>query len=280
MLINCFDSFCIIEQMDDKSFIIKSYLNGLSTVKISKIINMSPSSIRNILIKNGVTLRSNKINSKKYDIDENYFENINSPQKAYWLGFIYADGYVTKNKVGITLNKDDIDHLYKFKESLNSSYPVHVYKSNSNWSKGEYCRILITNDKIVNDLIRLGVLRNKSNVLEPPKYVPDKLINDFIRGYFDGDGCLSKNGNSFYFSLIGTPNFINWIIDYFKNILKIECKNISKRHDNDIVVSCKYFGESCFLIINLLYKNADIYLKRKYERYVKAVKYFSQIYQK
>lgn len=71
------------------------YNSGLSTVKIGKMFGKHYSTVRNILINNGVKLRSNKINSRKYTINENYFKNIDTEEKAYWLGFIYADGYIS-----------------------------------------------------------------------------------------------------------------------------------------------------------------------------------------
>ena len=55
--------------------------------------------------------------------DEHSFDVIDTEEKAYWLGFLYADGNVsnTKNEVGITLQSSDIKHLYKFKTFLKSS---------------------------------------------------------------------------------------------------------------------------------------------------------------
>ena len=94
------------------------YLHGISTVKLGKKYNVSPAYFCRWFNKLGLPIRSNKENSRKYYINHNYFEIINTEEKAYWLGFIYADGYVQSNRntknIGITLSNIDYNHLIKF----------------------------------------------------------------------------------------------------------------------------------------------------------------------
>lgn len=256
------------------------YSDGMSTLKISKQIGLHYSSIRNILIKNNIPLRNNKENSRKYVVNSMFFDDINTEEKAYWLGFIYADGYITSNKFGVSLKDIDFHHLEKLNDSLQSTYPIHIYKSNSEWSQNKYCRLLITDDYIINSLINNGVFRNKSKILKPPVNIPKELIRHFIRGYFDGDGGIIKNGNSFYATFMGTDIFIEWLNYIIKNDIGVEYKKLEKRKETDCVISSKYFGNDCYKLICYLYEDSHIYLDRKYERYIKATQKFSQLYQK
>lgn len=255
------------------------YLDGLSTVKIGEILGIHYSQVRVILLRNNITLRNNRTNSRKYKVNEFYFDVIDTENKAYWLGFIYADGYITSNKFGVSLKDTDSRHLEKLKSDLESDYPIHIYKSNSEWSHNKYCRLLITSEYLSESLIKNGVFRRKTEILKPPQTVPNELIRHFIRGYFDGDGGIIKNGNSYYATFIGTPDFIDWINMVINNETGVKCEYYEKRHKYDYVVSIKYFGEDCYKVIKYLYNYSNIYLDRKYERYIKATIKFSQLYQ-
>ena len=119
---------------DNKEQMLKLYDSGLSTIKIANIFNCAPGVVYSALKDVGCKFRSNKVNSRKYTLDESYFSKIDTHEKAYWLGFIAADGYVSNNNrygtkyIGITLNANDIEHLYKFKEAINYTGDIKVYK--------------------------------------------------------------------------------------------------------------------------------------------------------
>ena len=108
----------------EKQYIITEYNNGKSLRKLEKELHVSRRILSTMLQKEKVTIRNNTINSRKYFHNENYFEKIDTEEKAYWLGFIYADGYIeskrknSSQKFGITLNAKDINHLEKFKISI------------------------------------------------------------------------------------------------------------------------------------------------------------------
>lgn len=98
---------------------------------------------------------------KKYQVNENYFEKIDSEEKAYWLGFLYADGNVRmhKNKSGILklkLKQSDKKHIEKFSKCLNSNYPIksgiEIIKNKGKEYKCYHSTINIYNTKLVKDL--------------------------------------------------------------------------------------------------------------------------------
>lgn len=213
-------------------------------------------------------------NSKKYTLDENYFEIINTPSKAYWLGFLYADGCILvrerNNKksyvLEVSLCEDDISHLEKLKMSLKSNAPIkHKIIKN----KYNACRINICNKKICEDLINLGCTPKKSLTLTFPNEdkVPKELIPHFIRGYLDGDGCIYNNGEgSVSLSFVGTQSFLESIQDIVYsnfNLTKTTLTKCGKAYQ------CMWKGKGNLKTwFDYLYDYDDIiFLQRKFEKF-------------
>lgn len=255
---------------EDRNKIKALYEDGLSGCKISKIINCSSPTIYRILKEMGIKARSNKINSKIYSCNENYFENIDTEEKAYWLGFISADGYISirKNQIsfGISIGIKDIQHLYKLNKCLNSTYPIKEYKVTGGYKVGaEYCRLFITSDKLVKDLIYNGVIPHKSLKIHFPTTIPDNLTRHFIRGYFDGNGCYKKNKEGRYdIGFCSTFEFLSAL----KVILGVEYRPFTKRHKNETNnydLTIMRMGDR-LRITKYMYDGATVFLQRKYER--------------
>lgn len=120
---------------------------------------------------------------RKYDFNENYFNELKTHEQAYILGFIYADGYNREDCLELNQLEERKDILEKINKALDSNYPINTY------SPGKY-RLNFNSKKLCQDLIKLGVVRNKSLVLSFPQFIPDELMSSFILGYFDGDGCI------------------------------------------------------------------------------------------
>ena len=206
-------------------------------------------SINKIALKYGI----NRKTLKKYLIQQNieivanggrtnfnfdFFETIDTEEKAYWLGFLYADGYIGSKdfSVGLNISLKDIDHLKKFndaldyKKGLNIS-ETHQFHSTSNKNKnGEIMYMVSTvirNKKLWIDLNKKGCVPNKSLILQFPNeniFKTKKLIYDFIRGYVDGDGTLgvyrhSISNNKLEESLliVGTKDFLIGVQKYLGN---------------------------------------------------------------
>lgn len=96
-------------------------------------------------------------------VNSQYFSSIDTEAKAYWLGFIYADGYVTGDVFGIKLSLKDISHLEKLKKAIESHHKIGTYKSKSGYNDGnEYCSLTINNRSFVTSLLAVGVDYRKS----------------------------------------------------------------------------------------------------------------------
>ena len=170
---------------------------------------------------------------KHYSHNEDYFEVIDTEPKAYWLGFMAADGCVrncSHSKWIFSINQavKDVHHIQKFKEAIEATNPIY-YQNKTNSA----VRLRINSKKTCLDLIDKGIVPNKSLILEPPKNVLQNLIRHWIRGYFDGDGCISirpKRKGRKRVTILGTNEVCEFIssqipfntpISKFQNIYRV-----------------------------------------------------------
>ena len=122
---------------------------------------------------------------RKYKLNVNYFNKIDTHEKAYVLGFLYADGSNRGDGITFTQNMERVDILENIKKALDSETPIRET------CPGHYS-LEVFSDIIVKDVENLGVVRNKSLILQFPTQiqVPEEFMSSFILGYFDGDGCI------------------------------------------------------------------------------------------
>ena len=210
----------------------------------------------------------------KYNCNINYFETIDTEDKAYWLGFIYADGCISNdNKTLITnLNPTDVEHLKLFNQCIESDYPI-IYMDNN-----RYVALRISRKEFVDHLIDKGCVPRKSLILHFPS--SDKLLTElvrhFVRGYFDGDGCLHakfiKRWNKPNLYLSCEINFLG-TYDMLFNISKfspIEFSDI--RPDGKIYKMRTSSKNKIIKFLDYLYEDSHFYLQRKFEKYNGIIK--------
>lgn len=266
--------------------VIVLYKNGVSMREIERQLFINRQTISKFLEeKNIKTIKGNHY--KKYSCNENFFEIIDTEEKAYWLGFIFADGYIRnlfadsktgkfygQEQLGITISKKDLSHLKKFKEAIQAENPITFeIKKNLSGTTSELCRIIITSQKMVNDLINKGCHKNKSLTLEPPKNVPQNLIIHFIRGFFDGDGSIIKNSKNNTYGINFTSTFS--IVSWLKSIFKVGSIVQDSRREKTWYYT---FGGNIQVLnfCNELYKSANIFLERKHNRYLELFEKYSE----
>lgn len=272
---------------EEREEFVRLYKSGLSAIKISELTGRSPAAVYVHLRKAGIKRRSNRENSRRYKVgNPRYFQNIDTEQKAYLLGYIYADGYITKRRhsqqsdyisyqLGMSVQTSDIETLELLRRELETDYPVKQYTVSHGYKVGmKYERLLINSKELVGDLIKHGVIYNKSEIIDPPIGVPANLVRHFIRGYIDGDGAIVKNntqyGPSYSVNIVGTDSVLEFIADYLysNNLIKNKNKH-EKRHKDDVVSYCRWGGNiQTYHILSHLYDNAHCYLSRKYNRYI------------
>lgn len=218
-----------------------------------------------------------------YSVNDTVFEKIDSEEKAYWLGFLYADGFVAanNNQIGLGLTLKDIEHLKKYKAFMGWEGDIKVNREHQFGSKDNHnkageemynCKIIITNEKIHNDLVKLGCVPNKSLILQFPteEQVPKKFQIAFVRGYFDGDGTLgiyphSKKNPKLEESLliVGTKPFLEKVQEILGPGHLIQKKNC-----NELTYRLGYSTKKAFNAAKIMYENATVYLDRKYDIYI------------
>lgn len=252
--------------------IINLYNSGLSQAKIGAIYNVGHYIIGKILKKCGVVARDDSHKSRKYTINENYFDNIDTQNKAYVLGLFYSDGcnYPPQHRVKIELQERDRGVLDKINEEIQSNKPlsfVNLNKKNHNW-QNTY-RLDITNKHISDRLVELGMVQNKSLVLEFPVWLDELLYPSFLRGYFDGDGHIEWS-NTKFITLVGTNQFCEYVKNFCESKLNIKCSvynTANKDSNTKLFHICGKQRIKQFL--DFIYKDADLYIERKYDIYQK-----------
>ena len=221
--------------------------------------------------------------STTYKVNLSFFKRIDTEEKAYILGFLCADGHIDKNtnRINITLKDDDYKLLEDIREAMGSTHPIkrrvakeNPYKKSSN--KVLYqCSLVINGKELVAPLVQMGIAGNKTYTLDGSimQYIPNHLVKHFLRGYFDGDGCISWEKR--YASCIkntvhvaGNYDFLQHSFNkYFPTNCSIrlykksaQCYNYTIQDKHEVLRFLAY-----------LYNDAKIYLERKYKLYQYAM---------
>lgn len=253
--------------------IIDLYVNKkLSTYQIAKEYSCCQTTIVNILKENNIKMRKYSESNRHYEIDEHYFDKINTPEKAYILGFLYADGCNSPNKKSIRLSikLDDIKILEKMAKVSNNNTPIKIEIKITKGKEGKYAGLIWNSTYLSNQLYNKGLVQNKSLILTFPKWLDEELISHFIRGYFDGDGSISLSGNGVQCSVVSTKMFIDDLCKILDEKFNLHYTRslASEKTGNKITTVLKICTQKDVKIfLDWIYKDANIYLERKYERY-------------
>lgn len=200
------------------------------------------------------------MNVRKYNLNEYFFHELNE-KSAYWLGFLYADGYVRmkdgkSGELKLKLKDTDKSHIENFLKDLECEKPIKCGID----GKSKFCSVTVYSNILVNKLFELGCLNNKTFKITFPN-IEDNLMKHFIRGYFDGDGCISKTKDKWYrINIAGNEIFINSLKKYLNNcgILKI---NVHK--SENIMILCITNVTDIIKFKKIIYDNYTICLIRK-----------------
>lgn len=221
----------------------------------------------------------------KYKYNKDYFSKVDTADKAYWLGFLYADGSINryyKNEklksmtLELGLSYKDKEHLEKFKQCLDSNIPIFEKTNKTNGKEYKSVRIQLNNTKICYDLWDLGCTPSKTYDIKFPTYdiVPKEFMKDFIRGFFDGDGCISvseMNGKPHIFTIItGMSDMLQSISDFLisEKIISVQPKIYKDNRRNSTYDMCIHGKDTNKDFLDYLYKDSDLYLDRKYKQYI------------
>jgi len=271
----------------DIDYIIKTYSEGVSSTKIAAELNISDSTVGRILKRNNITIRPPEDNKRKYKINERFFQIIDTEEKAYYLGFLYADGNLSSSsgEITIRLHSQDIDVLqtlsniiYGF-EKLRTDTVTKI-EDDGTTTVTNYIAFNVYSKRMHQDLQNLGCMPNKSFLITfPSAHVPAHLMRHFIRGLIDGDGCLDEMENHRYrVDLVSTiemlEGFNQWSIQTLNiDFGKMYCR-FPERETNTRNVQLKR-QEDVKKFLDYIYNNATVCMKRKHNLYLDFIYHYN-----
>ena len=264
---------------DYSNEILEMYSTGIKPEEIARRLGFKYcQSVYNFLHKKGIFIPKCIEYNRKYELNQNFFKEINTEEKAYIFGFICADGHVDlkNNRVQITLAEKDKDILEKICNCLESNTIIKEIIRENPYHETErklltLLKIGLNSSILVKDLVNLGIKPNKTYSLDGNivKYIPENLMRHFLRGYFDGDGNVIygvkySSGTKHNVNICGNLDFLLKTYQvYFPSNNKLYFEKKS-RQTYIWKLSSK---ENVTKFLEFLYKDAKIYLNRKYEIY-------------
>lgn len=218
---------------------------------------------------------------QKWNYDEKYFDKIDSYEKAYWLGFITADGYIMDNRktdnkskstgLRIRLSEEDKEHLEKLNESIQYNKPISIVK---NYGIYENCKDLaefsLYSGYLVDRLYDLGLTSgNKSCNEKPPCLDNNLLIKNFILGLFDGDGTISIGQRLVEWSIVSSLEMTTFIKDFLEKETGIKFNKIIPNGNGKNLYRVRTCSKKSIKILYEYFYNNEcskMYLDRKYNK--------------
>lgn len=251
------------------------YTVGVSSTFIAEKMRINHKAVNKVLDTHGI--KRTGVGRRKYSLNENYFDNIDTQDKAYILGLFYADGYngVDRGTIRIQLSESDRRLLEQINTAFESNHPINTIDCSERVYGNGYvsknmCGLDVYSAHMCKTLCRLGAPQNKSLVLRYPSFLPLHLQNHFLRGYFDGDGSITvgKKTGLWVFTLTSTEAFCNGALDTLRRNTGIGGGVYDASCHNGITKVLSIGGKNqCQTVMDWLYDGANLYLERKHQRY-------------
>lgn len=261
---------------EDVAKAVEEFTNGTPLLKTAAKYGISTPTIYRYMKQHNIVYRNG--HGRKHHFNEQYFQDIDDEHKAYWLGFLYADGSVTTtdksctapNRLTINISAKDIDIIKMFlKDVGGDDIDIDVYDPDPRtYGTTPMARINLNSKALCTDLIRYGCVPNKTFKVDVPP-IPMSLMPHFVRGLFDGDGNIT-GGNSPAFRITGYDVFLAQIKTYLNFACDLNSNaNLRYYPKKDPRVCDLNFGGKNIVakIYHHLYDDANIYLERKYKKF-------------
>ncbi len=248
-------NICIMKAWieEDSEFLIK-YFEDYTDEKLGILMNRSTKMINKKRYELGL-IKKGKFSREKYNFDKSFFR-VYSQNLAYFLGIMYADGTIDVNRNQLDLTLKDKTILDSIVQAMNSNFPVV--------RRGDLYNLKICRKYIIEKLVSYGLTSNKTFTMSFPT-VPKEYLFHFIRGYFDGDGHVRINNKSITVIFVSaSKEFLTSMQNYLiinQIDSSITSQTVNKKNSFRLRIKTRSISE----FRDLIYKDAIIYLQRKYE---------------
>lgn len=245
-----------------KEEIAERYARGESSWQIAKNFGVFPTKILRIVSRSGVPIRA----LKRYASDDSAFSSINTEEAAYWLGFIGADGYIRRRtQLVVNLCAEDSGHLEKLKSFLKTDAPVKSFCPPSN--PYGFCQLAVSSGVITSDLQRHGIAAGKKSTHLRWPSLAEPLMKHFIRGYFDGDGCIYVQYQGMFhqnlgLTILSNHQFLESMVAWLAEKCRVETKTVQRRGVNFSEIRYAARGD-VQTVLRYMYKDSSVFLNRK-----------------
>lgn len=255
---------------EHKDAMVSSYLSGKTAKEAAAVFGYSHQACYGELERRGIGRRGRSEAHRKYEVDQTFFDVVDSEEKAYWLGFLTADGTIEADSIRVCLAAKDRLHLVKFLSAIQSEHPIGDRITTLDGKEFPGVEVHVGSQKLSGGIQALGVTPRKSFSATPSSNVPEHLLPHYWRGVIDGDGSfvagVNKRSGRSKWSVQAcgtkaiTQGFVDWVCSFATTgaepkprggngtfVVKINGNRLSKR------------------IAEELYRDAHVWLDRKHE---------------
>jgi hypothetical protein len=248
--------------------IFEDYKSGMSLRNIGEKYRVSHEAVRKLIIKHNIKKPNKKQNidesnyTQEYTLDKNFFTTIDSSNKAYFLGAIYNNGIISRNKARLTVHTDNEHILLTLKKEIKTNRPIYYSKTRNS------CCLDMKHNILIKSLVKHGCSFSGTTSTFP-NTIPKNLIVDFIRGYFDKYGQIYFDNKKSLIIIQGDKFFLIILQKTIYDNIKIRSSIEEKKESYNLIIGTNYRTK---VFCYWLYKNAILFFKNKYINYLKIMK--------
>lgn len=247
--------------------IIQRYLDGEPINKIAKDYRVTDAKISQVLKDASVHIRDHSECHRIYELNESYFDFIDTPNKAYIIGLLLADGNISKNNsVRLQLVESDKSILEKIRKEIGSTRPLTFRETSKIKSTYQDSYLLeFASSHMIDELSKYYITPRKDFTTQFPTVIDEQLYRHVIRGILDGDGSIFKNEKRV--NITGNDALIDYLAEYIQKTLNIHCSVFYSHHS--LKTKCLQIsgGKQVKIFLDYIYDDAELYIQRKYDIY-------------
>ncbi len=241
--------------------------HSLSTWKIGKAMGYLNVCVINNLKRAGVEMRNRSDANKTTKINREYFKNVDTPTKAYLLGFFYADGNLYKDSFTIALQERDKYVLEAMAKEMGYTGELNFRKKQA-VNKQNMWALRIHDKEFAQTLRNVGIVARKTSKLRLPSFLDTSLMYAFLHGLADGDGCVTRHANRITFILAGAENMIRDVQEFIHRSLGLGLIYQDRPGSKGKTGTLNGINAVRFLYRMYVESKSTIWLTRKREKFV------------